>query len=443
MKLIRMNLSEAEEKANKLETNAFFGIEGHFGSSVKLLSLIHQVEEIGRGEVLEQLWEAEKSEPDSYENRLPLFEGLQYDEALCEEIASHGGMERFLKTLTSNRRLFRLNKDHAHFAHGLTSYADALSKIQQNIETTGLQNKASIHVLGLGDVGSTMALGLCLYGKEVAEYVGLFDLDENRMARFEQEFNQIAEPLSSHIPRVKTLKAEDLFQCDLFAFTASVAVPPLSVKEGDVRLVQFEANAKLVKLYIRKAIDANFKGIFAIVSDPVDMLCRYALKESQLYAMETGKEGLTPEQIRGYGLGVMNGRAAYYAEKENVPYHHGRVYGPHGKGLVVANDYRVGQYDDSVSQMLMNKTITANLEMRKIGFKPYIAPAIASGAISLIKTLAGEWHYSCVSFDGFYYGCLNRKIGALQEIEHLKMDRTLQQRILESAEEMNGQWESL
>ncbi len=47
--------------------------------------------------------------------------------------------------------------------------------------------------------------------------------------------------------------------------------------------------------------------------------------------------GLLPEQVQGFGLGVMDARAAYWARQEGIPFSHGRVYGPHGRGLVVAN----------------------------------------------------------------------------------------------------------
>ena len=49
-------------------------------------------------------------------------------------------------------------------------------------------------------------------------------------------------------------------------------------------------------------------------------------------------ERTLPEQIQGYGLGVMNARAAYFAKKTNVfnPFlKEGRAFGPHGQYLIV------------------------------------------------------------------------------------------------------------
>lgn len=300
-----------------------------------------------------------------------------------------------------------------------------------------------VNILGLGDVGSTMALAMCLYGKDVIGEIGIFDLSEERQQRWEMELNQIGEPLEDTLPKVKIIGEEELFDCDLFAFTASVGVPPLTVKSGDVRAVQFEGNSKLVEKFARLAIDRSFKGIFAVVSDPVDQLCRHAFESSLKYSEEAGKSALMPDQIRGYGLGVMNGRANYFAKALGASFdYYGRVYGPHGQGLVVANDYRVDGYNEELSAELTEKTITANLAMRELGHKPYVAPAVASGAIAIVKTLSGAWHYSCISFNGFYYGCLNRQVAELIEVESLWLSEKLTCRIMASVEAQEAQWQS-
>ncbi len=418
MKLIEKGYDTAEKH---------YWVEGHFGEFTKEKCLVKHWDDLLKAEDIQQLWTSENLID---EKKIKgVLESLEMTPQLKDLIRDNGGIFKFIEEQMNLGRLYKVNRDHRNFGKEVLNKKDG---------------DFSIHVLGLGDVGSTMTLGLCLYGKETLSRIGIFDLDSNRMARFEQELNQMEEPLSSQLPKVQILDTKDLFACDLFAFTASVGVPPLTVKEGDVRLVQFEANAKLVEHYVRLAIDASFKGVFAIVSDPVDMLCRQALIESFRYAKEVGKEPLVPEQIRGYGLGVMNGRAAYYAKIEGCDYApYGRVFGPHGKGLVVANDYRLSAYDENLSERLTQKTVSANLEMRKIGYKPYIAPAIASGAISLVKTLRGEWHYSCIGFNGFYYGCLNRTHEGVQETERLKLSETLQRKILASAEEMNRQWKNL
>ena len=41
-----------------------------------------------------------------------------------------------------------------------------------------------------------------------------------------------------------------------------------------------------------------------------------------------------------------------------------------------------GEYDDAVSRRLTDLTRTANLQVRELGFKPYIAPGLSSAAVS-------------------------------------------------------------
>ena len=63
--------------------------------------------------------------------------------------------------------------------------------------------------------------------------------------------------------------------------------------------------------------------------------------------------------------------------------------------------------------------MTANLKMRALGFKPYVAPAMSSGALSLLLTLRGEWHCGSVFLDGVYMGVKNRFTPAGVETELL------------------------
>ena len=59
------------------------------------------------------------------------------------------------------------------------------------------------------------------------------------------------------------------------------------------------------------------------------------------------------------------------------------------------------------------------MKMRDLGFKPYVAPALSSGALSLLLTLRGEWHCGSVFLDGVYMGCKNRYTSAGLETELL------------------------
>ena len=282
--------------------------------------------------------------------------------------------------------------------------------------------KKRVNVLAIGDVGSTLLMGLKLLGGDVIDSIGICDLSDQITARWEFELGQIALPWNyDAMPEVEVIPPEKLFDGDLFVFVASKGIPPVGSQVQDVRMAQFQANAGIVKHYARMAREAHYQGLWCAVSDPVDPLAKTAYLESNKdeNGVWDGK-GLRPEQVQGFGLGVMNARAAYYAKRDEKFASfltEGRAFGPHGTGLTIANS--IDYYDDALSQELTQLTVTANLKMRALGFKPYVAPARSSGALSLLLTLRGEWHCGSVFLDGVYMGVKNRFTPAGVETELL------------------------
>ena len=131
----------------------------------------------------------------------------------------------------------------------------------------------------------------------------------------------------------------------------------------------------------------------------------------------------------------MTARAAYYAKQDARLASYlteGRSFGPHGKGLLIANS--VANYDDPLSMELTEKTVTANLKMREIGFKPYVAPAVSSGAMQLILTLRGQWHCGSVCLGGVWFGVRNRYTPNGLEVETLDLPDGLYSRLQETEE---------
>lgn len=293
------------------------------------------------------------------------------------------------------------------------------------------KEKFRVHLLALGDVGSTLAMGLRLLGGDVISALGICDLRENVPERWEFELNQINTPGGAGFPPVEIVDVDNILDCDVFLFCASRFVPDTAVKSGDVRMAQYDLNRPLAVSYAKLAREKGFKGMFCVVSDPVDQLCRAALLESN--RDEAGRLdglGLLPEQVRGFGLGVMNARARYFAgkyERFASFLDDGRTFGPHGEGLIVANS--IVHYDDALSEELTGLTKSANLEMRKLGFKPFVAPALSSGALSLLACLRGDWHCSSVFLDGVFMGVRNRMTGSGCEIERLPLPDPLVDKI--------------
>ena len=166
-----------------------------------------------------------------------------------------------------------------------------------------IPSKCRVTLLALGDVGSTLLMGLRLMGGDVIGSVGICDVRPGVSERWEFELNQIQSPDGAALPPVDIIAPEQLFDGDVFLFCASRMIPDTSVTAGDVRMAQYGLNRELVSIYARMARDRRYRGLFCVVSDPVDPLCRAVLRES----------GLSPAQVRGFGLGVMHARALYYA----------------------------------------------------------------------------------------------------------------------------------
>ena len=298
------------------------------------------------------------------------------------------------------------------------------SPLDLNLCPVKKKTKNRVHILALGDVGTTVLLGLRLLGEDVVSSIGIWDMDQKNSLRLEQEMNQIHYPFGiAGLPEVSVIDKERLFDCDVLVFCASKGVPPVG-QSGDVRMAQLRANSALAAEYGKMAAKDGFSGLVAVVSDPVDPLCKAFLKSS----------GLHPAQIQGYGLGVMNARALYYARKDPrfAAYEReGRAFGPHGEDLVIANS--VERYDDRLSRHLTKLAVNANQEVRKLGFKPYLAPALSSAAISILLTLRGEWHYSSLYMGdgdiGAFLGIKNRMTEKGPVYEDLPLPEELYERI--------------
>ncbi|WP_040212186.1 hypothetical protein [Clostridium polynesiense] len=268
------------------------------------------------------------------------------------------------------------------------------------------KSRYDINVIGLGDVGGILSSGLKLLGEGVIGSIGLYDRNENKVIRWKNEISSIIDINETEDIKVKALNEDEIFNCDVLVFCVSVGVPEINASVNDVRMVQFQGNKDIISHYAKEARIRNFSGIFAVVSDPVDLLCKAVFLESNKDLNGNYDfKGIPSHRIRGYGLGVMNARAKYYSESHGIYSNYdkeGRVFGPHGEGLIAANS--ISNYNSSLSEAITSLTKNANLEVRASGFKPYIAPALSSGAISIIATLKEDWHYASTFLGGIFMG---------------------------------------
>ncbi len=291
------------------------------------------------------------------------------------------------------------------------------------------EDKKRVHIIGLGDVGQNAALGLRITGGEQISRIGLFDIDQNLCSRMEIELGQIRSPMNRHpLPDITILNRENLFDCDILLFCATRSVPAVGEEsKGDVRMAQFAANRLIIADYAKQALANGYCGLFGVVSDPLDLLCAEVSRF------------LPTDQIQGFGLGVMFARAAYYAAKRSgkdprfsyFP-ESGRVYGPHGNGLVAVNSIKPEHYDDAATEKLTNLTVGANISVRALGYKPYIAPGVSSIALTIPELIAGRWNDSARCLNGVFFGARNKQTPTGTKWEREPLPDELYYRLRES-----------
>ncbi|MDX9916628.1 MAG: lactate dehydrogenase [Gudongella sp.] len=298
-------------------------------------------------------------------------------------------------------------------------------------ELTTLPIRWNVNIFALGDVGSTLAIGLRLLGKNI-NLIGIYDRNQNRLKRWEHELGQIRKPFDERaFAPIKVIEKEELFNCDMFIFCASSGIPPVGSGVSDVRMAQFEKNRQIISEYAKIARNMNFKGYFSVVSDPIDPLCKSVFLESN--KNEEGKfdfQGLASNKIIGFGLGVMNARAAFYSEQSPELSHYideGTVFGPHGNGLIVADS--INNYNHEKSLILTENTVNANLKIREFGFKPYIAPSLSSGSLSIISAIEGDYFYGSSLMGEAYMGSKVRLTDSGLEVTQYNLHPLLKQRL--------------
>lgn len=262
-------------------------------------------------------------------------------------------------------------------------------------------NVKRITVIGMGDVGLTMVLGLMLYGRERFEEISIYELNEKARLRFEHELGQIR---SQHLsfPAIKLIDKEEIPRTDMVLFCASKPLPKPDEAIGDVRLMQLDDNWLILEEYLKLLEDNHYDGLIGIVSDPVDLLATRTIRR---FSFE-------PRKVMGFGQGVMAARAAFYGGEDI------HLFGPHGQGLFVANDLK--DFSIEKSKEITEKTLNENLVIRSFGFKPYIAPALSSAAIAIVDLLEGRWHYSSQYLGNIHWGELYRMNGRKLEMKKIK-----------------------
>ncbi len=257
----------------------------------------------------------------------------------------------------------------------------------------------SIAIIGLGNVGGTFLIGLrMLIKNNQVSKVGIYDRNLNISKRYELEINQIHSPFGDGFVDFEIInQLEEVLDYDYIYFIAAQGIPSLDSKLENVRNIQFKENSKILDNLINLFNDNPFKGIVNIISDPVDILCTYLYRNSDLQ----------PSQITGMGLGVMAGRANYALRKKGYLdfFNKGIVLGPHNQGVIVIPDVN-NSIEKDISE-ISYEVEKLNFKVRELGFLPYISPAISSVAYNTEFMLENYPILSCTFIDGIYWGFNN------------------------------------
>jgi len=286
-------------------------------------------------------------------------------------------------------------------APGLDRYLRAMAEPPRLNFTVGIS--------GLGRVGGLAASALAAVSTAASriDTLLLHDADGDNLERLAQELASVASWRGgAPLPRIQTAGLPEMMQrSDAFLFAAASAVPPLGT-QGDVRLTQFAPNRAALAGALEAASEAEFSGLFLMVSDPVEVLAQTAFHDSNAVGGGAFQgHGLAPERVAGLALGVMWGRALAQAEArgqgERVA-HRGVPFGPHSQEVLIFDDPEAPDAD--LCRVMTEAARSGNYRIRELGFLPYIGPALSSIVLTLPDLLAGREVLASSFVDGVYFG---------------------------------------
>jgi len=175
-------------------------------------------------------------------------------------------------------------------------------------------NTSKIAIIGAGSVGATLAFDLCVKGS--VNEIAL--IDSNR-EKAEAEILDIKQ--GSPLGRSVKVEAADYGSCrdsGLVVITAGARQKP-----GETRVDLMDRNIGIMKSIVKAILDSGFRGIFLVITNPVDVLTWVAFAES----------GFPAHRVIGSGTILDSARLREYVArhcKVNPQNIHGYVLGEHG-----------------------------------------------------------------------------------------------------------------
>ncbi len=136
-----------------------------------------------------------------------------------------------------------------------------------------LMKRQKIGIIGAGAVGVTLAYTLEVSG--IAREIVLLDKNQQRLIGEVMDLNH-GLPFSPRVA-INTGDYDDIRDADIVVLTAGA-----KQKAGESRLDLLKRNVEITRNVLGSLLEKPFDGILLIVSNPVDVLTRLCLEESDL-----------------------------------------------------------------------------------------------------------------------------------------------------------------
>lgn len=234
-------------------------------------------------------------------------------------------------------------------------------------------NKKTIGIVGVGNVGSTLAFTLAT--KNICSTLLLKDLRENFVQAMALDISQATNAARSKTITKACLKNEEFKDCDVVVITAGIARKP-GMSRDDLLLT----NAKIMTSVINDILPNNKNAIFIIVSNPLDVMVYTALKASNL----------PRNKVIGMA-GILDSARMSHFIFEKIGYGQGQieasVMGGHGDDMVPLADFSTVagvKLDELLSKEdvddIVNKTKNGGAQIVKLleTGSAYYAPAYST-----------------------------------------------------------------
>ncbi|WP_198306163.1 malate dehydrogenase [Arcobacter vandammei] len=213
-------------------------------------------------------------------------------------------------------------------------------------------NNKTIGIVGVGNVGSTLAFNLAISG--LCNKILLKDIKEDFTKAMALDISQAAKASNNNTTIKACLNKGEFKDCDIVIITAGIARKPNMSRE-DLLLI----NAKIIEDIFDDILEQNKEAIYIIVSNPLDAMVYVALTKSKL------------PRNRVFGMaGVLDSARFkhYIEEKIKIPYKKidALVIGSHSNTMLpLVNFAKVD--DKNLNEILTKDEIEDILENTKNG----------------------------------------------------------------------------